>query len=330
MSDDQFTPTEQALIRRLQAAPQRHLSPRTLDAIRQKILVELDHPASFTPQRTNSTLLSVRFVLALAAAVTLIAVIGLLLRYSSQSESSGVSPASPTQVAIVNTVVPTESATPVNTAPPTEVTPSAAVPTIRAVITNATEPAPQATHTPASPAETVVVIEGPVQSFDNTSITIFDVSIQVTPGHPILNMISVGDTVRVEGVLTEDNMLTATVIDNILNGETGDATVGLDGPIEVIEENTITINSIEVVLDPADPILQTLSIGDFLSVEGNFEIRDNEYVLVVVTREIITPATIGAPPNCYYHDTGMGMGHWHCDGMGAMGMGGMEAMGMGN
>lgn len=330
MNDDQFSPTEQALIRRLQDAPQRQLSPRTFDAIRQKVLHELDHPAPFTSQGNNSALLSVRFVLALAAASTLIVVIGFLLRYSSQNGSRVISPVPPTQVAVDNTVVPFVSPTPVNTAHPTEETPPTEMPTPSAVVIIATESQPEASDTPASPVETVVVIEGPVQSIDDTSITIYNVSIQVAPGHPMLNMISVGEMVRVEGILAEDNILHATVIDNILNGDTGDATVGLDGPVEAIEENTLTVNGIEVVLDPADPILQTLGIGDFLSVEGNFEIRDNEFVLVVITREIITPATIGAPPNCYYHDTGMGMGHWHCDGMSAMGMSGMEAMGMGN
>jgi hypothetical protein len=105
--------------------------------------------------------------------------------------------------------------------------------------------------------------------------------------------------------------------------------VGLEGPVESINGNIIVVNGISVELDANDPLLQTVQVNNFVSVQGNFQNRGNIYVLVVVNVTIINDVTIN-DNNCWSHEgmgMGMGMGHWHCDGMG-MGMGG-RGMGMG-
>jgi len=48
----------------------------------------------------------------------------------------------------------------------------------------------------------IIVIEGPVQAINVSSITIFDIDIQVDPADTILTQIRIGDTVRVEGEST--------------------------------------------------------------------------------------------------------------------------------
>ncbi len=45
----------------------------------------------------------------------------------------------------------------------------------------------------------IIVIEGPVQAINVTSITIFDIDIEVDPADEVLTQIRIGDTVRVEG-----------------------------------------------------------------------------------------------------------------------------------
>jgi hypothetical protein len=80
--------------------------------------------------------------------------------------------------------------------------------------------------------------------------------------------------------------------------------------------------------------LQSLEVGHFVTIQGNFQNSGATVILVVVNITVIHDVTV-IETNCWYHDAGMGMGHWHCDGMGmgdpAMGMEamGMEAMGMG-
>jgi hypothetical protein len=184
----------------------------------------------------------------------------------------------------------------------------------------------------ATPAPDVIVIEGPVINIINNIITIYDFDVEVEPENPILTIIDIGDIIRVEGALRGSNVIVATVVSNITavnivdNG--GPATVGLEGPVESINGNIIVVNGVSVELGPNDPLLQTVQIGTFVNVWGNFHRRGNTYVLVVVNVVIINDIDI-VDNDCWFHydGMGMGMGHWHCDGMG-MGMGD-PGMGMG-
>jgi hypothetical protein len=180
----------------------------------------------------------------------------------------------------------------------------------------------------------VVVIEGPITDVADNVITVYDFSVEVPAQHPILKLIDVGDLVRVEGAFSS-GAIVASVVSNISSTTVVDssieATVNLEGPVEAIAGNLVTINGIQVQLDPASPVLRTLQVGNFVSVQGDFQGSGTTIVLMVVSFTVINNVTI-IENDCWYHDTGMGMGHWHCDGMGmGMGMGamGMEAMGMG-
>jgi hypothetical protein len=104
--------------------------------------------------------------------------------------------------------------------------------------------------------------------------------------------------------------------------------VSLNGPIEAIADNLVTVNGIIVEFEPDDPVLGTLHPGNFVSVEGKFVGSGQNIVLVVVNVTVINNVTT-TDSACWYHDDGMGMGHWHCDGMG-MGMGGAMGMGEGS
>jgi hypothetical protein len=188
------------------------------------------------------------------------------------------------------------------------------------------------TATLSATLETVVVVEGPITNIVNNVITIYDYAIEVEPQHPILSLVDIGDTIRVEGEFDTNGQVLATVIGNIpstniVSGDT-EVTVSLDGPIEAIDGNLVTVNGIPVELKPDDPVLETLQVGTFVSVQGNFEGSGQTIVLVVVNVTVINNVTT-TESACWYHDDGMGMGHWHCDGMG-MGMGMGDAMGMGD
>lgn len=188
-------------------------------------------------------------------------------------------------------------------------------------------PAPETTPEPVDP-DTIIIIQGPVQNININIITIYNMDITVAPQNPILNLIEIGDMVRIEGFIGANGVIAATLINTLTSSEntTPGASVGIQGPIESIDGNIIVVNGITVQLDPNDPLLPTLVVGNFIDVQGNFVIINNVYVLSVVNIIIINNTYIGVPANCWWHGMG-GMGHWHCDGMG-MGMG-MEAMGMG-
>jgi hypothetical protein len=181
--------------------------------------------------------------------------------------------------------------------------------------------------------ETIIAVEGEIQKIEGNKLTINNIEIEVTQDHPILNLIEVGDTVRVEGSQQSNGIIAATVVDNITDTDIENATVGLDGPIAKIEQDRIILNGILIQFKKDDPLLEKLKIGDFLSIQGNFATIDDVIVLVVVNASIIDTTDTGSPSNCWWHQDPMGMGHWHCDGMGmgdpAMGMG-EPGMGMGN
>jgi len=205
-------------------------------------------------------------------------------------------------------------------------------PVFTATTASPTQTATLITPTPTPVSETLVVVEGPITNVVNNVITIYDIRVEVEPQHPILNLIDVGDYVRVEGTYGSSGMIVASVVSNIPStavvASNVGATVSLDGPVEAIDGNLVTINGIHVQLDPANPILRTLQVGNFVSVQGNFQGSGAAIVLIVVNFTVINNVTT-IESNCWYHDTGMGMGHWHCDGMG-MGMGmGMGTTGMG-
>src|SRR5262249_4349265 len=131
-----------------------------------------------------------------------------------------------------------------------------------------------------------------------------------------LNIIQVGDNVHIEGTPDSSGMIVASVVSNIVTsttvstGNTG-ATVGLDGPVDTINGNTVTVNGIPVQFAPDDPILHNLQVGNFVRVQGNFSGSGNTIILVVVNVTVFNNITI-INNNCWFDpgpsDDGMGMG----------------------
>lgn len=351
--NDQFTPEEQALIEQLRSTPEPRLRPSAVEAIRQQMLDELralpvsDQPARLPERGSNGWLR--RLPVLITAVIALAATTLIWLLSQNQDQASSISATQQaTHVVQVATLAatPTVTATrPTTTASATSEspveTPVALQPT--PLLTLTIQPEPDAEpHTSATPKPAAVIaIEGPVSSIVGNVMTIYGIEVVVEPGHPILTLVDVGDVVRVEGVQESGSAMIASVVSNLTevtpvhNGET--ATVGLEGRVESIRENTIVVNNIPVQLDPDDPILRTLEVGSFVSIQGNFQNSGTAIVLVVVEITVMNDVTV-IENNCWYHDTAMGMGHWHCDGMGMGGMGmggmgmgdsGMEAMGMG-
>lgn len=131
--------------------------------------------------------------------------------------------------------------------PPTETslptithTPS---PTTTATATPSATPSPTNTALPATPtpvAEVVqtadappplIVIEGPVEDMTDNTITVFDTIIEVEPDNPLLDAITIGDVVRVEGdYITRDaiivlNAVTITFVEIDVYVDEGNGTV---------------------------------------------------------------------------------------------------------
>jgi hypothetical protein len=340
MIDDQLSPEEQEIVRRIQATSKPKLDAAARDEIRQRMVTEFravtvsesSHPRSVRPRFT------IQWTVALVAAM-LVAVIGLLVIQNGSQNTTGINATSTLTLSPGNQVAVVPSATlavAISGGTSTViVTPVASLATELAPSIPTTTPVAIQTIMPSTPTATqemIVNIEGPVTSITDNTMTIYGFNVQVAPQHPILQVIDVGDVVHVEGVVGSDGAVIASVVSNIpdalpVNGSS--PTVGLDGPVEAINGNTIIVNSIPVELAPNDPLLQTIQLGNFVSVQGNFQTSASTIVLVVVNISVVNNTNIQS--DCWYHVDAMGMGNWHCDGMGmGMGMGEDDGMGMGD
>jgi hypothetical protein len=162
------------------------------------------------------------------------------------------------------------------------------------------ETTPEATVTPGENDDDVnFVIEGPVAKINVNIITIFNFDIEIEPAHPILKIIKVGDFLRVKGDYRHGKIV-AFDISNVTGGDTGtDVSVVVEGPVEAINSNIVTINGMNVQFALDDPRLVMLKIGDRLKVEGHFQGSGNTIVLVVVNIIIINaPVNVVVPSNC--------------------------------
>lgn len=80
-----------------------------------------------------------------------------------------------------------------------------------------------------------------------------------------------------------------------------DTILVLEGPVQKINPDGITVFSMELRLDPADPILRLIQVGTMVHVEGYPEVSNGVTVIIVVTIDIQNnnPAvSTGLPPNC--------------------------------
>ncbi|MGB7339489.1 MAG: hypothetical protein WBC91_11410 [Phototrophicaceae bacterium] len=97
---------------------------------------------------------------------------------------------------------------------------------------------------------------------------------------------------------------------------TDEPLIVVEGPVQSITINTITIFDIDIQVDPADPILTQIRIGDTIRIEGVSSIDSNIIIIVAVNITIIETSIIifnnnttvyivpGIPANCRVKKSG--------------------------
>jgi len=303
MNDEQFTPQEQSLIERLEGAPQHRLSSTKVEAIEARILNAVDLPAP-APRPQLSVPKGFPALVTLATIIALILYVANSYSQQRQAATSEATTANNTQVAAIFTA----------TAAPTFVTES---PLASPAATTGQTLAP--TSVTIIPPETIIVVEGPVRAIQGNRVTIYDLTIQTAVDDPMLTIIRVGDMAHIKGTQDKTGAITALEVSNVIGASAGSGTALVDGRVQVINGDVLTINGIKVQLPPNDLRLKTIRVGDFLSVNGDFQRQGTTVVLIVVNLVIINDAEVDIYLNCRKHE-GMGMG---------MGMGD-DSMGMGN
>lgn len=335
MIDNQFSPEEQKLIQEIQQTPRLKLDSSPREAIREQMLAEFRAVQSSQLQTVRPALSLQQIAILIALIATGIVVGLIILQFVNQGDNkvdSRLIPSQDAQITIIPSAtspLPTETSTASKTPTPILGLESTISATEIATLQFPTET--EIAPVPTDTQEVVLIVQGPIESINEDTIEIYDFTIEIESDHPIRQIIEVGDIVQVQGEVSNSGVMIAEIIDNLGNTSVpnGTATVGLDGPIEAINDNEIVVNGISIQLAPDDPLLQILQVGNFITVQGNFQTLGSTITLVVVNISVVNNVSVES--NCWFHDDGMGMGHWHCDGMGMGGMGmGDDGMGMGN
>src|SRR5690606_117955 len=60
-----------------------------------------------------------------------------------------------------------------------------------------------------------------------------------------------------------------------------DVTIVIEGPVERININIITIYGLDIELDEDDPLLTVIQIGDVIRIEGDYGVGNNTTIIIV-------------------------------------------------
>ena len=129
-----------------------------------------------------------------------------------------------------------------------------------------------------------IIIEGPIQSINGNVIAIANINIVLDASDPLLLTLQVGTVVEITSQVNETADLSALHADSVV--VTGSNIVSpiitLQGPVQAVNVNIVTIFSLNIQFNPNDPILTELNQGDVLEVSGNLVITSGTSVVVPV------------------------------------------------
>lgn len=199
MSEERFTPREQALIERLQHAPQKQLSPRIGQAIHEKMLAEFANPApAIAVTGAAGTVPPALFTVLLLGLASIAVIVGILVTTSQPPETTPALLPDATTAPATETYTPEPPFTFTATVSATATTTASATPTSSATAVPSDTPSATATPSATPTPELVrITIEGVIQIIEADSIIVHDVRIELSPEQ--LSGLRVGDTIRVEG-----------------------------------------------------------------------------------------------------------------------------------
>jgi hypothetical protein len=156
--------------------------------------------------------------------------------------------------------------------------------------------------------EATIEFTGVITSISDTVIVVNGISVD-TSSASLTGLLETGATVQVSGVLQPDAHVVAVVIIVIDVEASPEATapaeatdpapestpividddaiiIVIEGPVEAINVNIITIYGINIELDPNDPNLTVIQIGDVIHVEGAYT-PGTDVTIVIVAITII-------------------------------------------
>lgn len=200
---------------------------------------------------------------------------------------------------------------------------------------------PYAVDPSSSEGQTMVNLAGVLEAYNNGQLTI-GCGGTATPTPTVTLTPTLDNTTTVTPMVTPVSTAIATpeatpeiTLEPGNNNLT--ITIVIVGQVQAININIITIYNINIQLDPNDPLLQVIQIGDMVRIEGNTQTLNGTIIIIAITVVVIN-VDINIDTGETWHDRGDGCDNppppwapahgWHrrCDGQ----QGGNQGNGNGN
>ncbi|MEO8393679.1 MAG: DUF5666 domain-containing protein [Chloroflexota bacterium] len=141
----------------------------------------------------------------------------------------------------------------------------------RAILTyiepeNAHQPPTTVPSEPTTHPVTDISISGQIESLNGNLLSVNGQQLTVSADNPILASLRVGDQVIIAGQQFADHIAVVT----ITKLDATPSSVGIEGIVQAIDKDMVTVNDQQVQFPHHDPLLTTLQVGDSLRVEGNY------------------------------------------------------------
>jgi hypothetical protein len=189
-------------------------------------------------------------------------------------------------------------------------------------------PATEETSDDDSTEEASIEFSGEITSINGTVIVVNGLNVE-TSSAALTGLLEPGATVRVEGILQPNAVIVALII--IVEVEltpeatapaeaTAEATqpspestpivdddaiiIVIEGPVEAININIITIYGVDIVLSPDDPLLTVIQIGDVIRIEGAMGDGDGVTIIIIAITIIFIDVDVFVLDGAVWRDDG--------------------------
>lgn len=174
-------------------------------------------------------------------------------------------------------------------------------------------------------------VTGTVESVNGTTIVVSGVPVDISGANGVVPAVQVGVVVQITGSMNKGTIVATTIV--IINptaapeatdppestpettatpqptpqttpspapppttGDDSEVIIIIEGPVQKITVNVITVLDIDVEVQPGDPILTKVHVGDKIRVEGKAKARGTTIIIVAVNITIINVIIVNPPP----------------------------------
>ena len=166
-----------------------------------------------------------------------------------------------------------------------------------------------------------ITVTGTVEAISGTTMVVGGATVDLSQANIAIPNVQVGTVVQITGSFSGGIIVATTIVIVNLPGEatpevtatltpestaavtpaptptgSSDPIIVIEGPVQSINVNIITIFNINIQVDSNDPILTQIQIGDNVHVEGHAVPQGNTIIIVAINITIVNVIVVNPPP----------------------------------